>query len=77
MIEVYKILTGKEHIDSGQFFTLADNNYCLRGHDKVNQGKIETGHQDALIPSKNNQLMEQPASQCSQCKDCQWFQECV
>jgi len=33
MIEVYKILTGKEHIDSGQFFTLADNHYCLRGHD--------------------------------------------
>jgi len=33
MIEVYKILTGKEHTDSGQFFTLADNHYCLRGHD--------------------------------------------
>ena len=29
MIEVYKILNGKVHIDSGQFFTLANNHYCL------------------------------------------------
>jgi len=33
MIEVYKILTGKEHIDIGQFLTLVDNHYCWRGHD--------------------------------------------
>ena len=36
MIEVYKVfivLNGKEHIDSGQFFTLAENHYCLRGHE--------------------------------------------
>jgi len=33
MIEVYKILYGKEHTDSGQFFTLADNHYCLRAHE--------------------------------------------
>lgn len=30
---MYKILTGKEHIDSGQFFKLAENHYCLRGHE--------------------------------------------
>jgi len=33
MIEVYKILNGKEHIDSGQFFEPAENHYCLRGHE--------------------------------------------
>ena len=33
MIEVYKLMSGKEHIDSGQFFTLADNRYGLRGHE--------------------------------------------
>ena len=32
MIEVYKILNGKEHIDSGQFFQVADDHYSLRGH---------------------------------------------
>jgi len=33
MIEVYKLLTGKEQIDSG-FFTLAQPHYSLRGHEK-------------------------------------------
>ena len=32
MIEVYKIMTGKDKIDKQQFFPLADNNYGLRGH---------------------------------------------
>ena len=34
MIEVYKLLTGKEQIDSRQFFTLAQPHYSLRGHEK-------------------------------------------
>jgi len=34
MIEVYKLLTVKEQIDSGQFFTLAQPHYSLRGHEK-------------------------------------------
>jgi len=34
MIEVYKLLTGKEHIDYTQFFTLAENHYGVRGHEK-------------------------------------------
>ena len=33
MIEVYKLMSGKEQIDSGQFFTLADNRYGLTGHE--------------------------------------------
>ena len=34
MIEVYKILNGKEeHIESGQFFESAENHYCLRGQE--------------------------------------------
>jgi len=45
-----------------------------RSWHEANQGKIETRHQEALIQSKNNQ---QPASQCCQCKDCQWFHECI
>ena len=34
MIEVYKLLTGKEHVEYGQFFTLAQPHYGLRGHEK-------------------------------------------
>jgi len=34
MIEVYKLLKGKEHIEYGQFFTLAQPHYGLRGHEK-------------------------------------------
>jgi len=32
LIECYKILTGKENIDSHQFFRLSDNSHGLRGH---------------------------------------------
>ena len=32
---------------------------------EVNQGKVETGYQEAFCLSKNNQQVEQPASQCS------------
>ena len=32
MIEVYKLLTGKEQIDCKQFFKPAQNHYGLRGH---------------------------------------------
>jgi len=32
MIEVYKLLTGREKIDSKQFFQLAQNHHGLRGH---------------------------------------------
>ena len=34
MIEVYKLLTGKEHIEYEQFFTPAQPHYGLRGHEK-------------------------------------------
>ena len=34
MIEVYKLMTGKEQISPGQFFAPAGANYKLRGHDK-------------------------------------------
>ena len=34
MIEVYKLLTGKEQIDHRQFFNSADTSYGLRGHEK-------------------------------------------
>jgi len=33
----------------------------------------ETGYQEAFFQSKNNQQVEQPASQCCQRKDCQQF----
>jgi len=32
IIEVYKLLTGREQIDSKQFFQLAQNHHGLRGH---------------------------------------------
>jgi len=34
IIEVYKLLTGKEHIDHRQFFNSANTPYGLRGHEK-------------------------------------------
>jgi len=34
MIEVYKLLTGKEQIDYKQFYRLAENHYGVRGHEK-------------------------------------------
>jgi len=34
MIEVYKLLMGKEQIDYEQFFRLAANHYGIRGHEK-------------------------------------------
>ena len=34
MIEVYKLLMGKEQIDYEQFFRLAENHYGIRGHKK-------------------------------------------
>ena len=39
MIEVHKLLTGKEQVDHKQFFILADKPYNLRGHEK----KLEKG----------------------------------
>ena len=37
MIEVYKLLTGKEHINYKQFFRLAENHYGVRGHEKTGE----------------------------------------
>jgi len=34
IVEVYKLLSGKEQVDHKQFFTLADMPYALRGHEK-------------------------------------------
>ena len=77
MIEVYKIVNGKEHIDSVQFFRLTENHYCMRGHERKltkERSRLDVS-QEAFFQSKNNQLMEQPASQSSHCKDGQRFQE--
>jgi ribonuclease P/MRP protein subunit RPP40 len=34
MIETYKLITNKEKIAFNQFFKLASNDHCLRGHNK-------------------------------------------
>jgi len=34
MIEVYKLLMGKEQIDYEQFFRLPENHYGIRGYEK-------------------------------------------
>ena len=44
LIECYKILTGKENIDSHQFFHLSDNSHGLRGHSlklSVNRSRLD------------------------------------
>ena len=44
MIEVYKLLSGKEHIEYTQFFKLAENHYGVRGHEKkFDERQIEIG----------------------------------
>ena len=75
MIEAYKILNGNEQIDSGQFLRLAENHYCMRGHERKltkERSRLDVS-QEAFFQSKNNQLMEQPASQSSQCKTVNGF----
>jgi len=45
IIEVYKLLTGKEQIDYKQFFRLAENHYGVRGHEKKlskNSSRLDT-----------------------------------
>jgi len=39
MIEIYKLLTGKEEVDHKQFFTSAEMPYDLRGHEKKKLAK--------------------------------------
>ena len=62
MIETYKIITGKYQ-------------GCVAPSLIKEEIKIKTAYQEPFFQSKNNQLMEQPASQSSQCKDGQWVQE--
>ena len=45
MIETFKILTGIEKVDMGQFFELSDTGYKLRGHRKrltVNRCRLDS-----------------------------------
>ena len=42
MIEVYKLLTGKEQIDHRQFFNSADTPYGLRGHEKKLASRLDS-----------------------------------
>jgi hypothetical protein len=48
MIETYMILTGKERVDKGSFFTMAENPHGLRGHSrKLNmiRSRLDIGKQ--------------------------------
>jgi len=54
MIEVYKLLTGKEQVDHKQFFTLADMPYDLRGHEKkTSKWQIKIGFKEIFLQSKS------------------------
>jgi len=66
MIEVYRLLTGKEQIDSGQFFTLAQPHYSLRGHEKkVSQREIKIRYKEIFLQPESDQWMEQsPSRSC-------------
>ena len=58
MIEVYKLLTGKEQIDSGQFFTLAQPHYSLRGHEKkLSQREIKIRHKETFLQPESDQYI--------------------
>jgi len=56
MIQVYKLLTGKEQIDHRQFFNSADTPYGLRGHEKkLCEGQIQIGFEEIFLQSKSGQ----------------------
>jgi len=48
MIEVYRLLTGREQIDCKQFFKPAQDLYSLRWHG-MKLTKIKTGHKEVLL----------------------------
>ena len=63
MIEVYKLMTGKEQISPGQFFTPAGAHYKLRGHDKkTNKSQTKVGHQKILFQPESGQQLERITS---------------
>jgi len=57
-IEVYKLVSGKKHIDYTQFFKLAENHYGVRGHEKkLTKDKLRSDTRKYLQPeSSRNSL---------------------
>ena len=49
MIEVYKVLSGKEQIDHRQFFNSADTIWPQRTREETGKGQIETGFKEILL----------------------------
>ena len=50
MIEVYKLLTGREQIESKQFIpTSTESPWFKRARDEAHQGKTETRHEEIFL----------------------------
>jgi len=78
MIEVYKLLTGKEQVDHKQFFTSADMPHDLRGHQKkTGERQIKTGFKEICLQSKSGQQMEWAPSESCEHRISQQLQECI
>jgi len=77
MIEVYKLLTGKEQIDHKQFVTLADMSYDLRGHEKTGKRQIKIGFKEIFLQSKSGQWMEWSPGKSCEYGISQQLQECL
>jgi len=69
MIEVYKLLTGKAHIEYEQFFTLAQSHYGLRGHEKkLAKDRSRLDNKETLLQPESGQCVEQPSSRSCECR---------
>jgi hypothetical protein len=65
MIEMYKILSGKENMNSDQFFKKSENLHGLRGHTKKITVKI--GYKKTFLQSESGKPMEQTKPKSSGC----------
>jgi len=75
MIEVYKLLTGKEQIDHRQFFNSADTPYGLRGHEKKLAKDRSRLDSRKFFFSQSGQWMEQSSGKSRQLGISQQLQE--
>ena len=77
MMEVYKLISGKDKVDHRQFFQISSNQYNLLRHNMklVKNGRnLSSGN---TSQPKNSQCLEQSTTTGGQCKVSHWFQECL
>ena len=65
LIETFKILTGREHIDSSNFFELSETTSGLRGHSlRLYKQRCCTTVRQCFLQFESDQFLEQTTSIC-------------